>query len=166
MNEKTQKDSPARGDDRAERRWLQFSLRSAIMVAVEFSVLVALWSTLPALQSIGHVDFWLVLLVPLWTYQLVNARPSWRGAILAMLPSVFYVFIAHLGIGTQYPDWVSELVVLVSGVIGGAVIASWIFFRLFRGWQYVLVLPVWLAILVGTTEIIGGAWEYYRLMHP
>lgn len=139
--------------DVTTRRWPQFSLRTAVLVAVEFQVIIALWSTIPMLRRIGFLDFWIFLSLPLFGYQLLTARHSWQGAIRVLFVSVWYVVLTGPLWRVFYPDEARASAILLVAAIAGAAITSWIVLRSFQGWQYVLVVPVWLAIILGTVHV-------------
>ncbi|NLE46340.1 MAG: hypothetical protein GX620_16600 [Chloroflexi bacterium] len=58
-----------------------------------------------------------------------------------------------------FPRWnrilVALSVVVATVAVVGTVLATWSLYRVFQGWYRVLPLPVWLAIVLGTVNVVS-----------
>jgi hypothetical protein len=141
---------------------LQLSLRTLFLLMLALAVLLAAYKSCRFVRGIGGLEFWIVLLMPLWLLLPFSRDTTTRGKLrplLSIIPISWYVVM-------QFPPWaaawprgtpyVLERILNGAILLGGTAFSLVALARSARGRQHLITLPLWIAILAGTVSLLLG----------
>lgn len=141
---------------------LQLSLRALLLLTLALAVLLAASKSCGFVRAMGGLEFWIVLLMPLWLLLPFSRDTTTRGRLrplLSMIPISWYVvmhFVPWAGIWPRCTPYALERILNSAILLCGTACSLIALARSARGRQHLITLPLWIAILAGTASLVLG----------